>query len=284
MKPPPFAYRRPRTVDEAIETLAEHGDEAKILAGGQSLVPLLNLRLAAPTVLVDVSRLQELTGAERHNGTVEYGAAVVHSAVEDGNVVDAGNGLLRAAAAGIGYRAIRNRGTLGGSLAHADPAAEWPTVMAALDGSVVVLSPRGERTISCRDLVQGFFTTDLEPDELVTAVTVPVLDRAAHWGIAKLAPKPGDFSDALTVAVLRFTPDEVTEARVWLAAAGPTPYQLESVETLLLGSPPSVPDRDVLHDRLASTLPDATPVERRHRHVASVQRALHQAMGTRDEA
>lgn len=283
MKPPAFAYQRPRTVDEALHVLAQYGDDAKVLAGGQSLMPLLGLRLAAPAVLVDVSQTAGMNDVEKQRDeSVRYGATVVHSTIEDGLVPDAGNGLLRAAAGGIGYRAIRNRGTLGGSLAHADPAAEWPTVMAALDASITTRSPRGDRTIACRELVHGFFTTDLEPDELITSVHVPPLPAQARWGIAKLAPKPGDFSDALAVAIVMCTQDEVTDARVWLGAAGPTPYRLSAVEDLLLGRSPSVPDRDELYGCLDATLPADVPIERRHRYVASVGRALDQVLGARE--
>ncbi|MQA82190.1 MAG: hypothetical protein GEV10_27610 [Streptosporangiales bacterium] len=237
MKPPPFEFRRPGTVDETVALLAEHGDEAKVLAGGQSLMPLLNMRLAVPSVVVDVGRLGELREvAETAAGATRYGARVVHSDVEDGVVTDRTGGLLRTAAAGIGYRAIRNRGTLGGSLAHSDASAEWPVVMAALDATVVARSPRGERSVPCREFVQGYFTNALDDDELLVAVDVPTLRDTCRWGMHKAARKPGEFAESLAVVVAELDGDgAVLRADAWLGAARDVPVRLTAVEEALVG-------------------------------------------------
>lgn len=237
MKPAPFDYRRPSSVDEAIGLLAEYGDEAKVLAGGQSLMPLLAMRLAGPAVVLDVGGLAELTGtSETVAGATRYGARVVHSDIEDGRAPDRSAGLLRCAAAGIGYRAIRNRGTLGGSLAHSDASAEWPVVLAALDATVVARSVRGERSVPCRQFVHGFFTNALDDDELIVAVDVAPAAPGTSWGLAKSARKPGEFAESLGVAVARLDGDgAVVEAELWLGAARDVPVRLTDAARLLRG-------------------------------------------------
>jgi aerobic carbon-monoxide dehydrogenase medium subunit len=222
VKPAVFDHVRPATVDEALALLAEHGDDGKVLSGGQSLVPLLNMRLALPTVVIDVSRIRELLGStELPGGVVRYGAGTTHAAFEDRLVPDPTGGLLHHVAAGIGYRAIRNRGTLGGSLAHADASAEWPVVMSAVGATIVVRSARGERRIPASDLVQGFFTSAIEPDELLVAVEVPPLRAGTRWGFHKHARKPGEFAESLAAAVVGDTSGEV-----WLGAAREVPVQV----------------------------------------------------------
>jgi len=269
MKPALFDHLRPTTVDEAVALLAEHGDDGKVLSGGQSLVPLLNMRLALPTVVIDVSRVAELRGAtELPGGGVRYGAGTTHAAFEDRLVPDATGGLLHHVAAGIGYRAIRNRGTLGGSLAHADASAEWPVVMAAVGADVVVRSARGERRIAARDLVQGFFTSAVEPDELLVAVEVPALPDGVRWGFHKHARKPGEFAESLAVALVGDSSGDV-----WLGAAReiPVPVALPSL------------DRDAIQAAVADALADLTGEDegevryRRHLHGVSAWRAVNHA-------
>lgn len=222
MKPALFDHVRPTSVDEAVALLAEHGDDGKVLSGGQSLVPLLNMRLALPTVVIDVSRVGELRGAsELPDGGVRYGAGTTHSTFEDRLVPDPTGGLLHHVAAGIGYRAIRNRGTIGGSLAHADASAEWPVVMAAVGATVVVRSTRGERRIAARDLVEGFFTSAIEADELLVAVEVPPLAAGVRWGFHKQARKPGEFAESLAVALVGADGGDL-----WLGAAREVPVHV----------------------------------------------------------
>lgn len=201
MKPAPFDYARATTVDEAIALLADADGEARPIAGGQSMGPMLNFRLARPSLLVDISRVGELTAVSESDDSVTVGAAVTHAAFEDGTVPDGAGGLLRRAAAGIAYRAVRNRGTIGGSLAHADPAADWPPLMMALDAVVGVRGAGGTREIAAGDFVTDVMTTALAPGELVTSIRIPRLSPSAIWGHYKVVIKPGDFPDSLAVVV-----------------------------------------------------------------------------------
>src|SRR3954447_21966223 len=161
MKPARFDYERPNDLPAALVLLGQADREVKLIAGGQSLGPMLNLRLAQPELLVDIRRLAETTRVERDAGGVTIGACVTHAAIEDGTVPDPTNGMLQSVAAGIAYRAVRNRGTVGGSLAHADPAADWPTVLAALGAELLVVGPGGKRTVPVADLMLGMFMTTL---------------------------------------------------------------------------------------------------------------------------
>ena len=229
MKPAPFTYHRPATADEAAHLLSSLED-AKILAGGQSLLPIMNMRLAEPAHLIDISGIVELRCVREAEGHVGYGAVTTHMMVEHGLVPDAARGLMAHAAAGIGYRAIRTRGTMGGSLVHSDSSAEWPTVLSALDATVVARSTRGVRRIPVRDLLVGFFSTTLEEDELVTEIEVPRLPETTRWGYYKLARKPGEFAESLAVVLRRPDGDEI-----WVGAARDTPVRLTGAESLVAG-------------------------------------------------
>ena len=187
MKAAPFAYVRAASVEEAVEALAEAGDEAKVLAGGQSLLPLLALRLARPSVLVDVNRVPGLDGVEVRDGEVRLGALVRHARLAE----QTAHPLLAQAAALIGHPAIRSRGTIAGSLAHADPSAELPVCAVALGMTLEVASPAGAREIAAEDLFQGALVTSLADTDLVTAVRAPLPQR---WGLAEMALRPGDFA------------------------------------------------------------------------------------------
>ena len=223
MKAAAFRYEAPDELDAALTLLTEHGDEAKVLAGGQSLVPLLNLRLATPSVVVDIGRLDQLAEHRVDAGHARWGALVRHADIEDGVVPDPTGGLLRRIAAGIGSRAIRNAGTVGGSLAHADSAGEWCTVLPALDATATVASSRGTREIRCRDLLAGYFTTVLEPDELIIGVDVP---GGEEWsaGFRKFARKAGEFAESIALALVATSPArEVTAAELWLGGGGAPP-------------------------------------------------------------
>jgi carbon-monoxide dehydrogenase medium subunit len=283
MKPGRFAYRRAESVDEALTLLAEHGDEAKVLAGGQSLVPLLNMRLAQPQVLVDISKVEALTSTSVDDGLVRYGAATVHRRFEDGDVDDATGGLLRTAAGGIGYRAIRNRGTVGGSLAHADASAEWPVVMAASNASVQVRSASAERTISAREFVTGFFSSALDDDELITEVCVPRMPANTTWGLHKFVRKLGEFSESLGVAILHWDGDAVSAADIWLGAARDVPVRVAPLEERLVGAAEPI-DVAEAEAALAGVLPAGTDADgryRRHLHAVTLSRAVTDAMTRR---
>jgi carbon-monoxide dehydrogenase medium subunit len=197
VKPSKFAYEKPRSLEAAIRLLADGGDGAKLIAGGQSLGPILNFRLAQPELLVDVRTLPELSAVRDDRDDVFLGAATTHSAIEDGRVPDPTRGLLPAVARTIAYRAVRNRGTLGGSLAHADPAADWMNVMALLDAEIVAQGPRGERQLRAAEFMRGPLTTVLAADEIIVGVRVPKLSGDARWGHYKFNRKPGEFAEAI---------------------------------------------------------------------------------------
>lgn len=201
MKAAAFAYHRVDTVSEALERLSELGEDGKVLAGGQSLVPMMNLRLARPGALVDITRVRELRGMTRSGGGLRIGALTTHAEVEHGGEeLDGGYEVLRRAAAWIGHMPIRARGTFGGSLAHADPTAEWCLLAVALDAVVEVVGPRGERELPAEEFLRGYFTTALEADELVRAVRFPAPCPRAT--IQEFARRHGDFAVAAVVVAL----------------------------------------------------------------------------------
>ncbi len=233
MKPAPFDYVRAASLDEAVALLASAGGEARPLAGGQSLGPMLNLRIARPALLVDISRIETLKAVSEDADGIALGASVTHAAVEDGDVADVANGLMRRAAAGIAYRAVRNRGTVGGSIAHADPAADWPPVMIALDAAIRVRGPSGSREIPAADFVTGILSTALAPGEILESIRVPRLAGDATWGHYKVCVKPGDFADSLGV-VVRDAARAV--CRAVIAGPGRAPARLDSVAGLIDGA------------------------------------------------
>jgi carbon-monoxide dehydrogenase medium subunit len=199
-----------------LETLAEHGDEAKVLAGGQSLVPLLNFRFARPAVLVDLGRVGSLVGIERRDGTVSIGAMTRQRDAERSEELRDACSLIAQGLAHVGHLQIRNRGTVGGSIAHADPAAELCAVALAVDAEMVIRGPRGERVVAATDFFQGPFTTTVEPDELLTEVRFPELGEA-RTAFLELARRSGDFALSGVAALNRGTSGA---ARVALAAIG----------------------------------------------------------------
>lgn len=201
MKAPAFDYVRPQSLSEAIGLLTTGGGEARVIAGGQSLVAMMNLRIASPRLLIDIARLPELSAVAEDGDNVTLGAGVTHAAIEDGRVPDPSRGLMARVAAGLAYRAIRNRGTIGGSLALSDPAAEWPAVLAALGAEVVLCGPAGRRSLKCTEFSTGIFETKLADDEIVENIRIPKLSTDARWGYQKLCRKSGEFASALAVAV-----------------------------------------------------------------------------------
>ncbi len=203
MKPAQFSYRRPKSIDEAIGLLSGDVGFAKLLAGGQTLGPMMNLRLVQPDVLIDISRIEELKTVSRINGSVRVGGGVTHAQFEDGKVPDVTNGLLKRVAGGIAYRAIRNRGTLGGSLAHGDPAAEWPSVMTALDAEITLRGPgEGRRDVTANEFLVAPLTTVLAENELIESVLIKGLSPSARTGFRKFCRKEGEFAHALAVVIV----------------------------------------------------------------------------------
>jgi aerobic carbon-monoxide dehydrogenase medium subunit len=235
MKPAPFEYHAPTTVAEAVGLLAELGDEAKVLAGGQSLVPMLNLRLARFEHLVDIGRVPELRGIERRNGHVTVGAATRDAVIERDATIAADAPLLAAATPYIGHFQIRNRGTIGGSLAHADPAAEYPAVAVALDATFQVASTGGTRAVRARDFFTGVWSTALAADELLTAIDVPVWTGTCGFGVAEFARRHGDFAIAGAVAGVELDGDRVARAAIAVFGAAGIPVRASAAEQALTG-------------------------------------------------
>jgi CO/xanthine dehydrogenase FAD-binding subunit len=236
VKAPPFAYARAGTVDEALELLADAGDEAKLLAGGQSLVPVLAYRLVRPSHLVDIDAAPGLDGIEVRDGGLELGALVRHARLEHADLAGA-HRLLALAARHIGHVPIRVRGTLGGSLAHADPAAELPVAAIALDARIVVRSAAGEREVTAHEFFLGPFTTALAPDEMVVAVRVPPAPPGSVAGFGEFALRSGDFALAAAGVVVECGQDgAVRAASVVVGAVEPAPRRLPDAEAALLGT------------------------------------------------
>jgi len=199
VKPARFDYARPSSLAEASRLLSDQAVFAKILAGGQSLGPMLNLRLVQPQLLVDITGIPELRRVEESDDALILGACVTHANIEDGRVPDATRGILPAIAGGIAYRAVRNRGTIGGSLAHADPAADWVSTLAALGAEVILADASTRRRLPVAQFMTGVFETALKPGEILEAVRIPRPSAAARWGYIKLCRKPGEFAHAMGV-------------------------------------------------------------------------------------
>ncbi len=234
MKPPPVDYVAPDSLEEALALLAEHGADAKPLAGGQSLIPLLNFRLARPAVLVDLNRLDELAYVGRADGGgLSIGAMTRHSRLERDPEVAAAAPLLSEAAGFIAHPQIRNRGTIGGTLAHADPAAELPVVAVALEASLRLASAGGERWVAAADFFVGLLTADLRPGELVVEVTVPALPAGSGWSFHELARRHGDYALAGVAAVLTRDNGGCPRARLVYLSLGDGPMRARQAEQLL---------------------------------------------------
>ena len=231
MKPVRFEYLAPRTVDEAVELLASRGDgEPKVLAGGQSLVPTMNMRLARPTCLIDLNGIDDLRGISDHDGEWRIGAMTRHSTVEDSQALRGAMPLVHAAVAHIGYRQIRNRGTVGGSVCHADPAAEWPMLVRVLRADLDVVGPGGARTIAADDFFQGNFTSVLDDDEILTAVRFRVPPAPYGWGFSEFAKRRGDFAIAAVGGLLPVSAGAIINASLVAAGVGPTPVRLANAQ------------------------------------------------------
>lgn len=244
MKPAEFDYVAPSTVQEALTYLGENPDESKILAGGQSLVPMMNFRLARPERLIDLNGVAELSYIEPSDSHVAIGAMTRHSALERSALLAARWPVLTEAVGWIGHQQIRNRGTIGGSVAHADPAAELPATLTALDATFKIRSRDGQRSLSSSEFFLSSFMTTLEPDEMLVEIDVPALPDRSGASFVEFARRHGDF--ALGGAAVVLTTDAAggcSRARVALLAAAPVPVRATSAESLLVGS---ALDADVL--------------------------------------
>ncbi|MDI3298769.1 MAG: xanthine dehydrogenase family protein subunit M [Bacillota bacterium] len=240
MKPPRFAYAAPESLEEALELLKEHGSEAKVLAGGQSLMPMLNLRLLKPAILVDINRLPGRDRIDEAEGMLRVGLLVRHRQAERSPLVRQSLPLLAEAVRQIGHPQIRNRGTLCGSVAHADPAAELPAVLAALGGQVVLRSAGGRRVLPADQFFLGFLTTALEPEEVVEELRLPVAPPRTGAAFLEFSRRAGDFALVGVAAQLAFdAAGRIAAAGLALTGVGGTPFKAASAEALLRGQAPS---------------------------------------------
>lgn len=234
MKPAPFELHAPTTAEEATALLGQFGEDAKVLAGGQSLVPLLALRLSRFDHLIDVNRITALSGVSRDDGHLRLGALTRHREVVQNPQIAAALPLLARATAQVGHFQIRNRGTLGGAIAHGDPAAEQPAVAVALDASIEVVSATGSRRVGASDFFQGTWTTALAADELLTAVSFPVWEGRRGFAVEEVARRAGDFALAGVVCGVALDGARLERAAIGLFGVGPTPLRARETEAALL--------------------------------------------------
>ena len=234
MKPPPFAYHAPTQLDEALALLERYGDDAKVLAGGQSLIPLLNFRLSYPSALIDINRVADLSYLRQENGQVRIGALTRQRTVEFSELVRRQLPLLYEATTLVGHLPIRTRGTIGGSLAHADPAAEYPTVALVLDAELILQGPSGQRSISAEEFFVSYLTTALAPNEIVTAIRFSPTPPTSGWAFEEVARRHGDFALVGVAGVIDAEGEQCRTARLAAAGVGPTPIRLRAAEDILV--------------------------------------------------
>jgi carbon-monoxide dehydrogenase medium subunit len=274
MKPAPFEYTCPHGVAEAIAALNQDGKTVSVLAGGQSLLVLLSLRMAQVDLLVDIGRIAELKTVSETPTHVFLGAATTHAMIEDAAVPDASCGLMPRVASTIAYRAIRHHGTIGGSVAFADPAADWPACLMALDATVVIRGPAGERREAVIDFVQGMYTTSLAQGEIVLGFDIPRVEAAARWGAAKVTRKSGAFAISMAFVMER----DDAPPRVILGATASRPQSLPRVAGYL-SRHANIEEGDLraaIDADLDSVDPEADAYRRRT-HTATTLRAIREA-------
>jgi carbon-monoxide dehydrogenase medium subunit len=273
MKAAAFDYVKPTSIEQVLALLQEHGDDARLLAGGQTLMATLNMRLSEPQLVIDINGLELLRGISIQGSSLRIGALVTHTEIEDSDLVERGAPMLKAAVPHIAHRAIRNSGTWGGSIAYADPAAEWPTCLLALGGNVIARGPKGERRIDADDFFTGLYCTALHPDELLVACEVP-LAGADHWyGFNELARRHGDYAIAGLAATARRKDGALHDLRIALLGIDATPIRARHTEALLHGRKL---DASTVAEAVASLrkeidpLPDLTNTPETKRHLVGV--------------
>jgi len=241
MHPYPFSYHRPTSIDDALAMLGQFGDTGKLLAGGHSLLPVMKLRLAQPEHLIDITGLSDLSGIRLEGDVISIGALTTHHQLELDAILATSAGLLPEIAHVVGDQQVRNRGTFGGALAHADPAADYPAGVLALDAEIVARGPNGERTIPIDDFFVGFLTTALEPDELLTTIRVPALAANTGCRYEKLQNPASGYAIVGVAAVVTLTADgRVSAVRVGVTGAGDMAYRAQAVEDALIGATPTL--------------------------------------------
>jgi carbon-monoxide dehydrogenase medium subunit len=284
MKPAPYEYCDPSTVEEVIGLLGEFGDEAKLLAGGQSLVPMLNFRLARPSQLVDINRVSELAQLRRDEEALVIGALTRQRALERSELTAGAWSLLPEGLRYVGHAQIRNRGTVGGSLAHGDPAAELPAAVTALGGQLILRGPGGEREVPASEFFQGFFTTALAPDELLTEVRIPTWPSPSGAAFVEVSRRHGDFAQVAVGAAVALGDDgRVVRAGVAVAGVGGRPVSATDLIDGLVGEQPTSALIRQLADEFAAGLTPASDIHgsadyRRHLARHLVPQALEEAI------
>jgi carbon-monoxide dehydrogenase medium subunit len=233
VKPAPFAYIKAKTLKEAVTLLAKHKDDARLLAGGQSLIATLNMRLSAPDLLIDINGIKNLNGIAKKGKYVEIGALARHAQVERSDVIAKHAPLIALAMPHIGHPAIRNRGTFGGSIAFADPAAELPACLLALGGEIDIAGPRGKRKVRADAFFKGLFETALRPQEMIIAVRVPAADKTTRVGFAELARRHGDYAMVGLAASARGNGKGLANVRLAYFGVGDTPIRVKKAEAAL---------------------------------------------------
>ena len=235
MKPSQFNYVRPGTLDEAIAALAGSNGEGKIIAGGQSLMPMMNFRLVSPGLLIDINRIAELDYLEEHEGGLRIGALTRHHTLETSATVRRLFPVLTEAMSHVAHLAIRNRGTIGGSISHADPAAELPMMMVLLDARITATSPAGKRVIEAADFFVAALTSDVQEDEIVTEILLPALPPHAGWAFEEVARRSGDFALAAVGVILTIEQGRAAQVRIGVMGVGDTPMRMADAEAALSG-------------------------------------------------
>ena len=276
MKPVNFAYHRATDLDNALERLGAGGDDAKLIVGGQSLGPMLNLRLTRPRELIDISSVEALRGIESTRESVIAGAAVTHAEIEDRPASDPIEHAMREVAAGIAYRAVRNRGTLGGSIAHADPAADWISFLLCADARVRIRGAAGERSVPMPDFIRAAYTTALAPGEILTHIKIPRAAARARFGFYKLCRKTGELAEAMGAVLID---PERRYCRVVAGAIGSKPVVLPAT-TRALAATATPPDFEELRTEIASVTHEHDPVKL-HMAAVAVHRAIDRALAAR---
>jgi CO/xanthine dehydrogenase FAD-binding subunit len=289
LKPADFRYHRPRDTEETLALLKEFGEEAKILAGGQSLMPLMNFRLAQPVHLIDINFITEMDYVKDAPGRVEVGCLTRQAALMDHPLAGRRCRLLGEALAYVGYEQTRNRGTLCGSLAHADPAAELPAVLLALDGSVIVANAKTRRKIAARDLFRSYLTTSLDSDEMILEASIPDLPSTAGWSFVEFARRYGDFAIVGVAVVLVVVEEKISDARIALTGVGEKAWRERKLEEILMGEKASENLFSRVADEVAAKITPGSDIHasasyRRSLAKVLTRRALTQAWRRRQKA
>ncbi|MEH7178033.1 FAD binding domain-containing protein [Neobacillus vireti] len=257
MKPPKFSYLRPNNLQEALNMLAEYGDEAKIMSGGQSLIPLLNMRLSTPGYIIDIGRVEELKGIREEEDALVIGGMTRHVDVEKSALVQEKCPLLTEGIRWVGHNQIRSRGTIGGSIAHADPSAELPCMLTALRGEIVIVSSEGEMTLSPEEFFLSYLLTTLEPNQLVKEIRFPKIKKGSGYAFEEVARRHGDFALVEVAAVIELDHNgTIADAKIALGGANSVPFVPEATEEFLIGK---LPDYSIIKEAATLQLDELDP-------------------------